>query len=86
MRSEINLYKKRDNICFIQFEDLVYKYDETLKKIYNFTGLSENEHINKFIKFDPNYSILNTKLWKNKNYYSRDIVKIEDKLSEYCFE
>lgn len=86
MRSEINLYKKRENICFIQFEDLVYKYDEMINKIYNFTGLSKSEHINKFSKFDPNYSSLNTRLWKNKNYYTKDIVLIEEKLSEFCFE
>ena len=86
MRSDINLYKNTENICFIQFEDLVYKYDETIKKIYNFTGLSKDKHINKFTKFDPNESRFNTKLWKNEKGHNIELNLIENKLSEFCFE
>ncbi len=85
MRSEINFYKNKQNICFIQFEDLIYKYEDTLKKIYNFTGLTADKHINKFSKFDPEKSILNTKLWVNEKEYIREINIIENKLSNFCY-
>ena len=85
MRSEINFYKNKENICFIQFEDLIYKYEYTLKKIYNFTGLTADKHINKFSKFDPEKSILNTKLWVNEKDYIREINIIENKLPNFCY-
>ena len=85
MRSEINLYKNIENVCFIQFEDLVYEYEVTLKKIYKFTGLSQDKHISKFSKFDPDQSRLNTKLWINEKKHKNELNEIENKLSDFCF-
>ena len=84
MRSEISLYKNKENVCFIQFEDLVYKYEDTLKKIYRFTGLSEEKHVSKFCKFNPTKSRLNTKLWINEKLYEKEIKAIENNLSDFC--
>lgn len=85
MRSEINIYKNIENVCFIQFEDLIYKYDDTLRKIYDFTGLSEDKHTLKFSKFNPDISRLNTKLWLNEKKYNSELIKIENDLSDFCF-
>ena len=59
----------------INFEDLVYDYDNTVKKIEDFVCVKA--HTKKYAYFDPNKSIQNTQLY---NYYKdceNDIRKIE---------
>ncbi|MCF0241805.1 MAG: hypothetical protein HUK25_04160, partial [Treponema sp.] len=53
-----------EKICFIQFEDLIYKYDETVSKIMDFAGLKNENHVNPKKYFNPDVSIKNTRLWE----------------------
>ncbi len=77
-------YKNEDSrILKIKFEDMVYNYDETTKKINKFCGLGENPR--PFTVFNPKLSIANTQLKLRYPEYSDDIKYIEDNLTEYLF-
>lgn len=73
-------------ILRINFEDLIYKYDETLNIIKNHLGFTDNMHINKKQRFNPDLSIKNTQLFKSSDKYSDEIKIIEDNLSEYLYK
>ena len=72
-------------VYFIQFEDMVYKYDETAKKIANWLGLELKEHIKKKQCFDPSRSINNTYTWKKVKCNLAEIEYIENELGEYLY-
>ena len=69
----------------IMLEDAIYNYDETIKKIIDFIGLNEKDHINKHQFFNPNYSIRNTKLWEKTNAYKENVERIKKDLSDFCY-
>lgn len=71
-------------ILKVQFEDLVYEYETTSKKIMGFLGLSENKHPKTW--FDPSKSIANTQVFKRYPNFTEDIKKIEEALPEYLFD
>lgn len=90
-RNTRKVYNKSNechNCLYIKFEELVYNYEKTIKKIYNFLALSEEEHINKKQYFNPDISIKNTQLWSKKEseIYLEEIKKIEDELNEFCYK
>ncbi len=68
----------------IKFEDLIYKYDESLNDIYKFLGFNESDHIRKKERFNPELSIKNTQLFNEK--YDNEIKIIEENLSEYLYD
>lgn len=74
------------NIILIRFEDLIYRYDETVKKIEKFVGCTE--HINTKKYFKPEVSMHNTQLFNNPEYFaSLDEVRyIEEQLPEYLYD
>lgn len=75
-----------DSRLSINFEDLIYEYEGTKKKIEDFLGLSN--HISPKTKFNPQISINNTQLFNLYTDYKEDIAKIEEELktSLYPFE
>jgi hypothetical protein len=74
-----------ERVMIIQFEDLIYKYYETTRKIDSWLGLTERLHILPKKYFDPNISIKNTKLWEKYPELAMDIAYIEKKLSKYLY-
>lgn len=74
-----------ENVYFLQFEDLVYNYEKTSKKIMKFTGLNCEDHSDKFKHFDPKASVKNTDLKKQVRGLQGDINYIEKQLSEYLY-
>lgn len=68
----------------LRFEDLIYNYDSTLNRIYEFLGESQATHIRKGEFFSPEVSRKNTRLWEGKNL--PEIKRIESELGGYCFE
>lgn len=83
--SRKNNFKSNDNFTYIQFEDMVYKYDETTKSVENWLGLKEKNHFRKMKIFDPNSSIKNTKLWEKVDCNLKEIKYIENNLSDYLY-
>lgn len=73
------------NCINLQFEDLIYNYEETVDKIENFFGLKSEDHINKLKFLNPEISKKNTKMWEVYGGYENDLKYIESELSEYCY-
>lgn len=74
-----------EKIMLVQFEDLIYKYDETKKKILDFVGLKAENHIYPKTHFIPEVSIKNTRLWKQKASYAEEADYIARKLPQYLY-
>ncbi len=74
-----------NKVLRVKFEDLIYKYDETLLRIMNHLDFTPEMHINKKSRFDPNKSINNTQLFNNP-LYSDEIKIIENKLTAYLYD
>lgn len=80
--------KKTDNknILRIKFEDLVYKYDETVKSITNFLGYKESDHVDRLKRFNPEMSIKNTQVFASNEDYLEECQYIEKELSDYIYD
>lgn len=81
-----NINNDNKNIMKIKFEELIYQYDKSLKKIVNFLNLNEENHINKEKIFNRKISVKNTKLWEKNIEFAQDIKYIENKLSQYLYD
>lgn len=75
-----------DKVIHLKFEDLIYKYDETLESILKFLGLTHEEHIRKKEKFNPSISINNTQLFEANDKYKAEGKIIEELLPEYIYD
>ncbi len=74
----------RNRVLRIHFEDIVMKYEDTLKTIYEFLGEDENTHIKKKKFFDPAVSKKNIGLWKSYSHQN-EIELITKELEEFCY-
>ena len=72
-------------VRFIQFEDMVYNYEQTSNELERWLGLKEEGHNNKKNIFDPAISIKNTQTWKKMECDLNEIIYIEKELSEYLY-
>lgn len=70
----------------IQFEDLIYKYDETTKTIRNFLGIDEATHVKPFAFFKPEKSIKNTRMWVSHPEYANVADRMAQLLPEYLYD
>lgn len=77
---------KSEKALKIQFEDLIYKYDETVEKIAGFLNIDINKHIEKFRIFDPKKSIKNTQafLINDETKKAGELIKV--KLPELIYD
>ena len=73
-----------ERILYLQFEDLIYSYDEAINKIVNFIDDPEMSHTDVKKYFDPAVSKKNVGKYKNFKYQD-EIKQIEDELSEYLY-
>ena len=75
-----------DAVLYIQFEDLIYKYNDTVETIEKFLSIDDGDHrLKKFEHFDPTKSIQNTKLFLADFVDQSEIVLIEEKLGRYLY-
>ncbi len=82
-------YKKlqhpSENRLSVRFEDMVLNYDETVKKIIDFLGLDEKDHIYKKQIFIPEKSKVN--VGEYKEFHDQKIFKeIEEELKDYLYK
>ena len=75
--------KNRDDLMYINFEHLIYDYENTIVKVAEFTGVKK--HIHKGEYFKPACSRNNTQLFKKYSGFEADVKKIECELSDYLF-
>jgi hypothetical protein len=74
-----------DHVLRINFEDLLFHYDEKRIEILDFLNIDLERHKNARKRFNPDVSIKNFQIWKNFEA-QEDINKISLELSEYCYE
>lgn len=80
------LYKNSESVITIHFEDLVYRYQETIDMLKTFLGKDIGEHINKKSFFDPDISIKNTNVYKLYPEDKEDVELIEKELKDYLYD
>ena len=86
MREHIKTEKKNDNVVYMMIEELIYEYDKSLERLYNFLGLAEEEHIKKRQYFNPDVSKNWTRLWEKYPKYKKEVEIIREHLNEYCYK
>lgn len=82
---ESEIKTKSNKVLRIKFEDLIYKYDDEVKKIMKFLDFKEIDHINKKKRFIPELSIKNTQLF-NDDRYIEEIKIVEKELKDYLYK
>lgn len=75
---------KDSRVLILQFEDLVYRYDEMVSQIESFLGISH--HTRPLSKFDPSISVNNTRLYERYPQYSKEIARISEALPESLYD
>lgn len=73
------------NTLITNFDDFCNDYENQAKKIMDFLGLEEKNHIKKFMYFNPKVSINNTCVWK-KIENQKAIEYIFENLREFCYD
>ena len=74
--------KKNDRVLKINFEEMVYDYDNTTKRINSFLNVVNKQPKTIFI---PEISVANTNLIRKFPEFEEDIKVIERELSDYLF-
>lgn len=74
-----------DNILVVQYEDLIYKYEETTMQIREFLEL-DNRPDKEFTFFDPTVSVKYTQRKELYTKYPHDVELIENELREYLYD
>lgn len=86
MRTHRKIEEKNNNVLYIMIENLIYDYEKTLSRLYQFLDLTEEEHIHKRKYFNPEISIKWARLWEKHPKYANQVKIIEEQLSEYCYK
>lgn len=73
-------------ILAINFEDLIYKYDETIEKIEQHCGLEKTSHINPKMFFLPEKSMKNTQVFRLRKQWNDEIAILESEFPGYLYE
>lgn len=73
-------------VKFVQFEDLIYRYEKTTAELIRWLELDDNDHSRRRQIFNPSVSIGNTQVWKKINMDPAEIEKIEKELKEYLYD
>ena len=69
----------------IKFEDLIYKYDNTVKNILEWLEIDKEKHINPRSHFIPELSVNNTQLFNRESKFKEECEYIEEKLADYLY-
>ncbi len=73
------------NVLRIRFEDLVYRYDDTVAEIEQFLGLSPAQHVRLREFFNPDVSRKNTRLFTAPDINQEHIALIADSLEQHLY-
>lgn len=75
---------KDKKVLYINFEDLVYNYDDAVLKIERLCKLDDCNHVYKKNYLNPDISINNTNIYRD--YYVEEREYISRRLSEYLYD
>jgi len=73
------------SVLRMNFEDFVYNYEDSLKTLFSFVGMSPSHHVNPGAHFDREKSSKGTKLWITYPQYENEVKIIEANLPEYLY-
>ena len=73
-------------VLILQFEDLIYHYEETKQKLIAWVGLKESDHREPFKYLDPRKSIKNTRYWVSHPQYRQEADRIAELLPEFLYD
>ncbi len=76
---------ENEHIHRIQFEDLIYRYEETVNDVFSAVGVQKEQHIRKRQAFDPEKSMNNTQLFLANAQYKKECEIIEKELQPYLY-
>jgi len=78
---------KTENVLFVQFEDLIYDYENATKKIAEFCGLEEKNHVRKGEILQTEKSIKNTQVFLKSEKFVPECEILEKKFptAKGCF-
>jgi hypothetical protein len=87
-RQRMNIQYSDDNerVLRLNLESMIFDYDNTIKTIMEFLGLTEETHINPKKYFNPKRSIKGSQVYKKIKGHEQEIAYIEKALSEYLFD
>lgn len=74
------------SVRFVQFEDMVYRYDQTAEALADWLGLRPEDHKSPRSRFDPARSVNNTQTWKKVPCDQEEIAYIRRELKEYLYD
>lgn len=77
--------KDTEKVLNISFEDLVYNYHDTKRKIEDFLGLSVSDHISPLEYFDPNKSIRNTQIFERSEEMRKEAEQIAEIIPDWIY-
>lgn len=75
-----------DKVIVVKFEDLVYKYEETVAALEKKLNLSPERHVAPKSCFNPQESINNTQVYGLCDEYKKEVETIENELKEFIYE
>lgn len=75
-----------ERVINVRFEDLIYKYDETVAFLEKRCSLKPEEHVRKGQVLRTERSIQNTQLFRLDNKWDEEIAYIEKELPEYLYD
>lgn len=83
-------HRKTDSIdpkCvkFIQFEDMIYKYEKARQNLIEWLDLESSDHVREKELFIPDQSKKNTRVWKRIKCKPEEVLYIENELKEYLY-
>lgn len=81
-----NVEERNELLLRIQFEDLIYKYEESLQIIENFLELEEEAHSKKGQCFQMEKSIKNTQNFLIDPLWKEEVKELVDLIPEYIYE
>lgn len=70
----------------LHFEDLIYNYDASVKKIEDFLGLAPSEHSRVKQMFQPEKSIENTQVFRLKKEWEDEVKPITEELQDMLYD
>lgn len=79
-------YSDNTRIMTVNYEDIVFNYEEIRKKIVKLLDIKNPCVVNKKRYFNPEISVGNLNIYKNYPQYQTDIKKIESDLAEFLYD
>jgi Sulfotransferase domain len=75
-----------DKVMYLQFEDLIYNYDETLEKLMSFLNLTKEDHVDQLKHFNPKRSIKNTQTYRINNDWNQEASIVSRTIPQFTYQ